>query len=361
MDYKVKDCVLQSIYSDAYEIANAEIPWDKLVGSTVLITGGGGFIGGYLALALLTRNDVYGSDIRVISLVRNAERAEKKFGKLLRRGDFSLCVQDVNEEIKAERADYIIHAASQASNIQFENDPVGTITANLTGTANVLDFAKKSGAKSTLIVSSLKVYGIIYGSQDKITEDDSGYIDFTSYKNCYAMGKRASETLAASYIKEYGLNVKLCRPAYIYGASSLTDDRVWAQFIANVVKKENILLKSNGAANRSFCYVTDTASAMLCVLLSGENGFPYNIAYEKSNTTIRGFAKTACEAFPERNIMLSFQNSEDEAEPQILKTPLSTEPEILDSTRLKELGWKPIVTLKEGIKRAVKVLEEQNR
>ena len=59
--------------------------------------------------------------------------------------------------------------------------------------------------------------------------------------------------------------------------------------------------------------------------------------------------------------MLSFQNSEDEAEPQILKTPLSTEPEILDSTRLKELGWKPIVTLKEGIKRAVKVLEEQNR
>ena len=50
MDYKVKDCVLQSIYSDAYEIANAEIPWDKLVGSTVLITGGGGFIGGYLAL-----------------------------------------------------------------------------------------------------------------------------------------------------------------------------------------------------------------------------------------------------------------------------------------------------------------------
>ena len=59
--------------------------------------------------------------------------------------------------------------------------------------------------------------------------------------------------------------------------------------------------------------------------------------------------------------MLSFQNPEDEAEPQILKTPLSTEPEILDSARLKALGWKPIVTLKEGIKRAVNVLEEQNR
>ena len=361
MDYKVRDCVLQSVYRDAYEIANADIPWEKLSGSTVLITGGGGFIGGYLTLALLTRNDVYDSNIRVISLVRNAKRAEAKFSKLLNRGDFSLCVQDVNEEIRAEHADYIIHAASQASNIQFETDPVGTITANLTGTANVLDFAKKCKSKAVLVVSSLKVYGIIYGSQEKITEDDCGYLDFTSYKNCYAMGKRASETLAASYCREYGMNVKLARPAYIYGAATLDDDRVWAQFIANVVRGQDILLKSNGAANRSFCYVTDTATGLLTVLLKGENALPYNISCELSDTTIRGFAKTACEAFPERNIMLSFQNSEDEAEPQILKTPLSTEPEILDSTRLKELGWKPIVTLKEGIKRAVKVLEEQNR
>lgn len=361
MDYKVKDCVLQSIYSDAYEIANAEIPWDKLVGSTVLITGGGGFIGGYLALALLTRNDVYGSDIRVISLVRNAERAEKKFGKLLRRGDFSLCVQDVNEEIKAERADYIIHAASQASNIQFENDPVGTITANLTGTANVLDFAKKSGAKSTLIVSSLKVYGIIYGSQDKITEDDSGYIDFTSYKNCYAMGKRASETIAASYCREYGMNVKLARPAYIYGAATLDDDRVWAQFIANVVRGQDILLKSNGAANRSFCYVTDTATGLLTVLLKGENALPYNISCELSDTTIRGFARAACAAFPERNISLKFANPADEQEPENQPSPLCQVPEILDNQRLKSLGWQPKVSLTEGIKRAVAVLEEQTK
>lgn len=362
MDYKVKDNILNSVYSDVLEIAQADfIEWEKLKNSTVLITGANGFIGSYLVFALLLRNDLYNDNISVYALVRNRASAEKKFDSLLLREDLTLVVQDVSSPIEAERADYIIHAASQASNIQFETDPVGTISANLTGTSSVLDFALKSKAKSTLVISSLKVYGQVYGSKGYLTEADEGYLDFTSYKNCYAMGKRASETLAASYIKEYGLNVKLCRPAYIYGASSLTDDRVWAQFIANVVKKENILLKSNGAANRSFCYVTDTASAMLCVLLSGENGFPYNIAYEKSNTTIRGFAKTACEAFPERNITLSFQNPEDESEPQILKTPLSTEPEILDSTRLKALGWKPIVTLKEGIKRAVNVLEEQNR
>lgn len=362
MDYKVKENVISSVYSDALEIAQAEfIDWNKLKNSSVLITGAKGFIGSYLVYALLLRNDLYSDNISVIALVRNRESAEAKFGSMLLRDDLSLCVQDVSESIECDRADYVIHAASQASNIQFETDPVGTISANLTGTSRVLDFALKLGSKSVLVISSLKVYGTVYGSKGYLTEQDEGYLDFTSYKNCYAMGKRASETLAASYIKEYGLNVKLCRPAYIYGASSLEDDRVWAQFIANVVKNENILLKSNGAANRSFCYVTDTASAMLCILLSGENGFPYNISYEKSDTTIRGFAKTACELFPERKITLSFQNPEDEREPEELKTPLSCEPEILDSSKLQKLGWQPKVDLKEGIKRAVNVLEEQNR
>ena len=357
MDYKVKECMARGIYSDALEIAETELPWERLKNASVLITGGGGFIGGYLVLALLTRNDNYGDNIKVTALVRNGERARRKFGSLLDREDFSLCVKDVNEEIGAPRADYIIHAASQASNAQFESDPVGTISANLLGTANVLEFAKKSEAKATLVVSSLKVYGTLYGEKDSISEDDCGYLDFTSYKNCYAMGKRASETLAASYCREFGMNVKLARPAYIYGAATLDDDRVWAQFIANVVRGQDILLKSSGAANRSFCYVTDTASALLCILLKGENAVPYNISNPMSDVTIRGFAKAACEAFPERRIRLCFANPEDEKEPAELRTPLRQVPEILDNSRLKALGWEPKVSLKEGIRRAVGVLE----
>ncbi len=253
-------------------------------------------------------------------------------------------MQDVTAPIQAERADYVIHAASQASNIQFETDPVGTINANLTGTANVLDFARKSRSRAVLVVSSLKVYGTVYGSAEKLRESDSGYIDFTSYKNCYAMGKRAGETLAASYCREYGMHVRLARPAYIYGASSLNDDRVWAQFIANVVRGEDILLKSNGAAKRSFCYVSDTAAALLMILLDGEDATPYNIANEASDVTIRGFAKKACE----------------EAEPQETVTPLRQVPELLDNSRLLALGWQPKVDLAEGIRRSVRILTEQN-
>lgn len=357
MDCKVKDNVKKGVYSDICEITSADLPWNELKDKTVLITGAGGFIGYYLVLAFLARNDLFGDNTKVVALVRNEERARAKFGALLDREDISLCVQDVSDKIKTEKADFVIHAASQASNIQFENDPVGTINANLMGTANVLDFAKESNSKASLIISSLKVYGAVHNGKSSLSESDIGYVDFTSYKNCYAVGKRASETLAASYSRQYGMDIKIARPSYIYGASSLNDDRVWAQFIANIVKGENILLKSSGAANRSFCYVSDTVTALLCILLKGETATPYNIAYEKCDTTIRNFAKIACEVFPERNISLSFANPGDEAEPASSASPLSPTPEIMDATRLKALGWKPVVDLKEGIKRSVNILE----
>lgn len=348
MDYNVQSNIKKTVFSDIKEITNTNVDWNRFNGKTVLITfSAGGFIGYYLVLTFLARNDFYDNNIKLLAFVRNRERAEKKFGVLLERDDIELVVADVTNKIECERADFIIHAASQASNIQFETDPVGTINANLSGTSNILDFALESKSESVLVVSSLKVYGALHNGKNSISEDDIGYIDFTSYKNCYAVGKRASETLAASYCKQFGLNVKIARPSYIYGASSLTDDRVWAQFIANVVRHENILLKSNGAANRSFCYVTDTVSALIYIMLNGENVTPYNISYEKSDTTIRNFAKTACEVFPERNMTLAFANPEDEKEPEVDTSALAKTPKFLTVQDSAVLDGSLLLTLKK--------------
>ena len=157
MAYNIENNVKKTVYSDICEVANSNVAWDKLKNKTVFITGAGGFIGYYFVLSLLARNDLYNDGIKVIALVRNEERAKQKFGEILDREDITLCVQDVSEKINAEKADFVIHAASQASNIQFETDPVGTINANLIGTANILDYAKESGSESALIISSLKV------------------------------------------------------------------------------------------------------------------------------------------------------------------------------------------------------------
>lgn len=359
MDYRVKSVVSETVYQDILSITEANIPWEQLKGSTVLITGANGFISYYLVTALMIRNDLYQDNIKVFGIVRNEGKARQKFGDLMNRQDLKIVVQDVCDSLLIEEpVDYVIHAASQASAYYFENDPVGTIDANLTGTSNILKFAKEKNAKSTLFISSLKVYGRVVDGSSTLHEENIGYVDQTDYKNCYAIGKRASETLCACYAKQYGLHVKIARPSYIYGPSSLDDDRVWAQFIANVVRNESILLKSNGAAYRSFCYVTDTVTALLTILLKGENATPYNIAATHSNTTIRNFARVAVNVFPDRNLTLSFANKEDEVEPDVTK--FTNTPEILDSSRLDALGWEACVDLNEGIKRAVKIVEEQN-
>ncbi len=357
MEYSVKEAVSASVFKDVQQIAETSLPWERLKGKTLLLTGANGFISYYLVAALMLRNDLYQDNIKVIGVVRNATKAEKKFGNLAKRSDLTLIVQDICDRLYVEESvDFVIHAASQASAYYFENDPVGTIDANLSGTSNILKLAKEKEAESTLFISSIKVYGQVKDGSKVLQEDNIGYVDQTDYKNCYAIGKRASETLCASYCKQYGMNVKIARPSYIYGPSSLDDDRVWAQFIANVVKKESILLKSNGAAYRSFCYVTDTVTALLLILLEGQNATPYNIAADHCNTTIRNFAREAVRVFPERNLTLSFAKKEDEEEPDLTK--FSVTPEILDHTRITELGWKAKVTLAEGIKRSVETLEE---
>lgn len=358
MDYDVKSHLHPYIYEDIKSVADSKLDWQRFNNKTVFISGGSGFIAGYIVCALLIRNDLFKSNIKVIALVRNLKNAENKYGELLKRDDFELIVQDVCQQVECERADFVIHAASQASGYYFETDPVGTIDANLTGTSNILDYALKSKSESTLIVSSLKIYGLVHNGKDKISEDDIGYLDVNNYKNCYAQGKRAAEALGCCYAKQYGMNITIARPAYIYGPARLDDDRVWAQFIANVVRKQDILLKSNGAALRSFCYVTDTAVALLKILLDGESAVPYNIANPKSDITIRDFAKAAVSAFPELNLSLSFLNAEDEKEP--VPSAIAPAPEILDASRLNNIGWTAQVDITDGIKRSVRIAAIEN-
>lgn len=357
MEQKVKNIVGTQVYEDAAFIARMDTKWRDLKNKTILITGANGFIAYYLVLACLVRNDIYNENIKIIGIVRNRKRALNKYKKIAERKDFVIIEQDVCESMDTlEHADFIIHAASQATPNCFENDPVGTLEANTIGTSNVLKYAVSQKAEAVLMISSLKVYGQVCNGKNSIAEDDIGYLDIDSYKNCYAVGKRTMETLCASYNKQYGINVKIARPSYIYGASALDDDRVWAQFLRNIVRRENILLKSNGSAYRSFCYVTDTATALLKILLEGENIVPYNIAVKHSDTTIRNFAKSAIQAFPERNILLEFANKEDEIEPKLDFQNYASE--ILDSSKLEKLKWKGEINLLEGIRRSVRTMEE---
>lgn len=183
---KVQQALIRYEYDDILDVATAALPWERLKGKTVLITGASGFIGFYLTAALLLRNDLYDEKIKVIALVRSDLRARNRFGDLLMREDLTLAVQDVCDELGIkDKADFIIHAASQASAYYFENDPAGTLDANLSGTVNVLEYAAQCSAEATLIISSLKVYGALHSGKDSISETDIGYLDHTDYKKAF--------------------------------------------------------------------------------------------------------------------------------------------------------------------------------
>ena len=124
------------------------------------------------------------------------------------------------------------------------------------------------------------------------SEDYSGYVNCNTSRSCYPSSKRAAETLCASYAAEYGIDVVIARPCHIYGPNfTETDNRVYAQFIRNILKGEDIVMKSSGEQFRSWCYVVDCVSALLFILLKGVSGEAYNIADSVSVITIRQLAE----------------------------------------------------------------------
>ena len=114
---------------------------------------------------------------------------------------------------------------------------------------------------------------------DIFTEDYTGELNLRNARACYPESKRLSEALCQSYITEEGVKVKLVRLSRVFGPTMLmSDSKASSQFIVKALQGEDIVLKSKGEQLFSYTYVADAVSAMLHVLIHGEEGVPYNIA-----------------------------------------------------------------------------------
>jgi len=192
------------VLEDLSAVVKAPLDWERFRGKTVLVTGGNGFLPAYMVETLLRLNTVSGMECRVICLVRNLTKAQARFAEYARRFDLSFVVGDVSENISVpQRCDFIIHAASQANPKYFGVDPVGTMTANLLGTCQLLKLAKDWGSEGFLFFSSGEVYGETTPDKTPTREMDYGYIDILNPRSCYAESKRASETLVVSYARQF--------------------------------------------------------------------------------------------------------------------------------------------------------------
>lgn len=335
---------------DMLDIIKQPVNWDKLENKTVMITGASGMVGSYFVRTLLKLNEVRNMNVRVICVARNI----KKIGEdILENGAVEVLSHDVTKPFEyADDIDYIIHAASPASPLIMKDSPVDTIAANVLGTYYTLELAREKNVDGYMFISSREIYGQPDENQEFFTEDTYGFVDPLDPRSCYPEGKKAAETMCASYRAQYGLNVKAARLAHTYGPGmSIYDGRVQADFLKNVLFNEDIVMKSEGLAVRTYTYIADAAAGMFLILLNGTD-IAYNIGDEKAKISIRGLAELLVKITPERGLSVRLdipQEGTKGCAPFTLG--------ILDSSKLRALGWEPENTIEQGFKRTIEYLE----
>lgn len=328
---------------DVSAVASLPLPWEKLSGCNILVTGATGLIGSCLVDVLMSREE---RDYDVYASGRSEGRAQELFGDYMGDEHFHFIQHDVTKPLTCDiEFDIIIHAASNASPNFFSQNPVEVMKANFEGVAHLLDYGRKHNLRRMLYISSGEVYG--QGDGSVFDEAYSGYVDILSPRSCYPSAKRAAETLCMSYAAEYGMDVVVARPSHTYGPKFTEhDNRVYAQFIRNVLQGEDIVMKSTGEQMRSWCYVVDCASALLHILLKGENMSAYNIADNSSNITIRELAEMIAKIGGRRVVIDAPTDAERKAFNPVKQSVFSTE-------RLESLGWQVSGTMVEKMQSTI--------
>ena len=285
-----------SIYiSDIKKIAELDYAWDKLMGKCLAISGATGMIGSFLIDVLMYRNEYYNQNVKVYAFGRNEEKAKKRFGRYFDNNYFEFIMHDINtpieEKICVNKVDYIIHAASNTHPVAYASDPIGTISANVIGTNNLLDWAVKVGCERFVFLSSVEIYGENRGDTDKFAEDYLGYIDCNTLRAGYPESKRTGEALCQAYIKQKGLDVVIPRLSRCYGPTMLSSDtKALSQFILKGVHNEDIILKSEGNQEYSYSYVGDAVSGIFKLMFDGECGSAYNVVSDNSDIMLKDLA-----------------------------------------------------------------------
>ena len=324
----------------------------SLAGTTLLVTGGSGFLCSYLLDTVAYLNDHIVSDpCRVISLDNLRSGVADRVSHLARRPDFQFLNHDVSKPLELkERVDWIIHGAGIASPTFYRRFPLETIDVNVSGTRHMLDLARQSNARSLLYMSTSEIYGDPDAAHIPTPEDYRGNVSCTGPRACYDESKRLAETLCATYYSLYRTPVKVIRPFNVYGPGQRLDDkRIIPDLLSAALERRPIELFSDGRATRAFCYVTDIVRAIWYILLSDADGEAFNVGNDEREITIGDLAEVLREVAGPPGLEILRKVSQDKH--YLTDNPQRRCPDL--SKLRSRFGWVPKVSLKEGLKRTL--------
>ncbi len=345
-----------SLYMDDVDyVAGIGLPWEKLRGKSLMLSGATGLIGSFLVDVLMEKNVTDDLRCTIYALGRNEEKAKARFAKYA--GDprlifipYDVKLPFTREDIGA--VDYVLHLASNTHPMQYSTDPIGTITTNIIGLQNLLDFAVTHNVTRFAFASSNEIYGENRGDAEFFDEAYCGYIDSNTLRAGYPESKRCGEALCQAYKAQKGLDVVIPRLTRSYGPTMLmTDTKALSQFIKKGIAGEDIVLKSTGTQYFSYQYMADSVSGLLYVLLCGESGEAYNIAEEHSDIMLKDLAAIIA-GFKGKKVVFEIP---DEVEAAGYSTATKAR---LDGHKLASLGWKPRYDIRTGIERTMKIFSK---
>lgn len=324
-------------------ILNFEFDWTVLKNKSILITGASGQIGTVLIDLFRLLDAEFKLNIHLILIARNVPTESKNINE-------EWISHDISNPISlSQKIDFVIHAASNTHPIQYSKYPVETISTNVFGTFNLLNLCKMNKPSRFVLLSSVEIYG---EGEKKFTETDFGYIDCNVARNGYNESKRLCESLCQSYKMEYSQDFVTARLCRIYGPTLRKDDsKAMSQFIRNGIERKDIVLKSSGNQFYSYLYSIDAAIAILWIMLKGESGEAYNIADLKSNCHLKDLAELIAKKSETKVIYEIPSEQENKGFSKVQNA-------ILDSSKLKRLGWKSFFDIDKGIDHTLRIMGE---
>lgn len=326
----------------------------KFEGSTILITGGAGFLGKYLVWYLVYLNkNILKKPCKII-ILDNFITGIK--GSLEEDENTRIIEQDISKSFKIEgNIDYILHAASIAAPLFYNKYRLETIDVGFIGTKNILELAKEKKVKSFLFFSTSEIYGNPDPEFIPTPETYLGNVSCTGPRAAYDEPKRIGETLCMTYAKMYNLPIKIVRPFNVFGPGMRFDDgRGAINFVVSALKGEKIPVYGDGRNTRTWTYISDAIIAFFQVLLSNHNEEVFNVGSDEQEIEMRHLAQLVAGLVKNQNIKIHNLEGPNEA-----YSKADVNRRCPDLTKIRTMiGFIPKVSLVSGMKRFIEWTEE---
>ncbi|BDG07168.1 NAD-dependent epimerase/dehydratase family protein [Anaeromyxobacter paludicola] len=274
----------------------------ELKGSRLLVTGGTGFMGTWLAELVACLNDEHGYGVGLTLLSRSTDRFSMELPHLAGRPDVALLKADVRHVVEIPQdTRFVVHAAASPDNRAHATEPVETMELIANGTSAVLRAVGRCSSFSRLLnLSSALVSGRQGPEHPALSEAAAEAPPVGEVGSAYGEAKRYAETLCGAARSQYKVPVVTARP-FAFVGPFMQLDRPWAvtDFLRDAMTGQAIRVLGDGQTVRSYLYGSEAAFWLLRTLVAGVPGRAYNVGSPEA-VTLESLAQLIAAQFSPR-------------------------------------------------------------